>query len=175
MRSRIVHMVFHDVQLTGLVAKAATMTRRHGIGMKIGNKERAAQATDARQFTIDGSQLANMSDHQTAPDYVERRRREGKRSYIGDCHRASTARQEHLATAIDADCQRALLTGEPPPGSTPRIEKPLTGERRRQRVRQIIFQKADRRLIGIGGRPETIGFPGFDRNHARAPSARRCP
>ena len=173
MRSRIVHMVFYGVQLTRPVAKAATMTCCRGIGMKIGNKERPAQATDARQLTIDGSQLANMSDHQTAPDHVERCGREGKRSYIGDRHTASTACQEHLATAIDTDCHRRLLTGEAPSGSTPGIEKPFSGERRRQRVRQIVFQNADRRLIGIGGRPETIGLRRLDRNHAGVPSTRR--
>src|SRR5579862_2233848 len=121
-RIRIVHMVFHGMQLPRLVAKAARMARGHGIGMKVGHEQSPARATDAREFAIGGQGVVDVPQHEPTPDHVEKIRRNGKRTHIGDGNARLTAGHEHFATAVNTDGKRSLHSLKPSTRSTSRIQ-----------------------------------------------------
>src|SRR5439155_9413750 len=84
MRPDTVHMVFDGVQRSRLIAETARMARRDSVGMKVRQEQPAADAAHARQLTISRQWIANVPDHETTPDNIERFGREGQRTHIGN-------------------------------------------------------------------------------------------
>src|SRR3569832_1920972 len=175
MRGAIIDVMLDLVHSTLRIPKAPRMPCPCGHCMEIADQQFATGDADTRQLVISILQRLQMTEHEPAPDEVERLCSKRKIAHIRGGDAGRLAGLQHFNAAIDDSRKRRVASKTAPPRAAACLEQPSAAGRGRKLARQFIVDIADGCFGRVSRRPEAIGLARRKRRHCAAPSSRRCP